>query len=518
MLASYLLHYDEHESTLLITGFTLGFSLHYDGPAYSRTSGNHRSALQAASIVDRKLLHEVSLGRIAGPFTHPPFNDFQSSPLGLVPKHDPGKFRLIHDLSFPRGDSINVYTSKQFTCVQYETLDQVVSLVQECGQGCFIAKADTKDAFRLIPIKPQDYHLLGMTWHGLFYHDKVLPMGSAISCQTFERFSRAVQWILQQHFAVDSVTHLLDDFIFVSAHQSVCRNYLLSFEQLSQQLGIPLNQDKRCLPSTCQIVYGIEVDTLKLELRLPVEKIAAKATLLLDRLAKRRTVTLRELQVVIGFLSFCCLAVACGRPFLRRLIQLTRGIRCPHHYVTLTSAARAELLAWNTFLCSFNGKCMFLDHRFLSSDTIKLYTDASSDIGFAAIFGTKWVAGTRHRSFSSSDITLLELYPLVLLTGIFGCYLANHCIIFMTDNAGVVEIVNKLSSKNHHIMKLVRMLVLSCLKYNILFRSQHVPGYQNIIADHLSRFQIDEAKRAASWLDTEPSVIPQSLSPSMLLN
>ena len=88
VLASYLLHYDEHESTILIAGFSLGFSLHYDGPAYSRTSGNHRSALQAASIVDRKLLHEVSLGRIAGPFTHPPFNDFQSSPLGLVPKHD----------------------------------------------------------------------------------------------------------------------------------------------------------------------------------------------------------------------------------------------------------------------------------------------------------------------------------------------------------------------------------------------------------------------------------------------
>ena len=88
----------------------------------------------------------------------------------------------------------------------------------------------------------------------------------------------------------------------------------------------------------------------------------------------------------------------------------------------------------------------------------------------------------------------------------------------MTDNAGVVEIVNKLSSKNHHIMKLVRMLVLSCLKYNILFRSQHVPGCQNIIADDLSRFQIDEANRVASWLDTEPSVIPQSLSPSILLN
>ena len=69
--------------------------------------------------------------------------------------------------------------------------------------------------------------------------------------------------------AVDSVRHFLDDFIFVNANESVCLNYILSFELLSQKLGIPLNHDKSCLPSTCQIVYGIEVDTLKLELRLP---------------------------------------------------------------------------------------------------------------------------------------------------------------------------------------------------------------------------------------------------------
>ena len=36
---------------------------------------------------------------------------------------------------------------------------------------------------------------------------------------------------------------------------------------------------------------------------------------------------------------------------------------------------------------------MFIEQRFLSSHTIKLYTDASSDIGFAAVFGKKWVAG-----------------------------------------------------------------------------------------------------------------------------
>ena len=176
-----------------------------------RLSSNHQSALQAATIVEQKLCHEISLGRVAGPFQEIPFPNFQSSPLGLVPKHHPGKFRLIHDLSFPKGDSINFYTSKQFTTVQYESLE----LVRSCGPHCLIAKANIQEAFRLIPIRPQDYPLLGFTWQGMFYHDKVLPMGSAVSCQTLEHFSRALQWILQSHFNVVKVTHLLDDFIFV---------------------------------------------------------------------------------------------------------------------------------------------------------------------------------------------------------------------------------------------------------------------------------------------------------------
>ena len=75
-----------------------------------------------------------------------------------------------------------------------------------------MTKADIKDAFPLIPIK--------------VFPDQVFPMGSAISCQTFERFRWAVQWILLQHFAVDSVKYLLGDFIFVNANDSYCRNYL----------------------------------------------------------------------------------------------------------------------------------------------------------------------------------------------------------------------------------------------------------------------------------------------------
>ena len=49
---------------------------------------------------------------------------------------------------------------------------------------------------------------------------------------------------------------------------------ILTFERLSQDIGIPLNKDKRCLPYTCQIVYGIETDTTTMQPRLPEDKLA----------------------------------------------------------------------------------------------------------------------------------------------------------------------------------------------------------------------------------------------------
>ena len=160
---------------------------------------------------------------------------------------------------------------------------------------------------------------------------------------------------------------------------------------------------------------------------------------------------------------------------------------------------------------------MFIEQRFLSSHTIKLYTYTSSDICFAVVFGKKWLAGAWHKPFTSSEITLLELYPLILATELFGQYLANHCIVFMSDNSGVVEIINKTTSRNRAIMKLVRKSVLACLRYNILVRSRHVPGYQNVVADHLSRLQLDKARKVVPWLDQIPTRIPDSLKSEVLL-
>lgn len=140
----------------------------------------------------------MTAGRLVGPFASPPFEPFQVSPLGVVPKKTPGEFRLIHHLSFPKGSSVNHGISPEHTRVCYTRIEDTINQIKELGQGCYLAKTDIKNAFRIIPISPNDYGLLGMKWRGSFYYDRCMPIGCSSSCLTFETSSAAVEWAAKQ--------------------------------------------------------------------------------------------------------------------------------------------------------------------------------------------------------------------------------------------------------------------------------------------------------------------------------
>ena len=75
-----------------------------------------------------------------------------------------------------------------------------------------MAKCDIEDAFRLVPIHPTDYDLLGFTWNNLYYYDRCLPMGASSSCQIFESFSSSLHWIMENKYCAAGMSHIIDDF------------------------------------------------------------------------------------------------------------------------------------------------------------------------------------------------------------------------------------------------------------------------------------------------------------------
>lgn len=136
-----------------------------------------------------------------------------------------------------------------------------------------MAKTDIKNAFRIIPIQPQDYHLLGICWKGLYYYDRCMPMGCSSSCKTFEIFSSAVEWIARKKLHIDHILHLLDDFLIVSPSHDLYKQQLDLSLMLCHYLGIPMAPEKTIGPSSTISFAGIELDSVLMEARLPPDKL-----------------------------------------------------------------------------------------------------------------------------------------------------------------------------------------------------------------------------------------------------
>ena len=300
-----------------------GARIGYSSPRQLRFSRNLPTASLNPEVVTSNLAEEVAKGRTAGLFPSPTFENFQVSPIGLVPKKHSDKFRTIFHLSFPKSGttSMNHFIDKDDFSLQYITIDKAISATQRFGSDCFMAKTDIESAFRLFPVHPHDWELLGMFWNGSYYFDKVLPFGFRSAPIIFNQLSDAIECILQNNWAISFVCHILDDFLIIEPpaltvpFNSLCQASLSSMILSFKNLNIPISAAKTEGP--CKVIQfmGIILDSHTMEARLPEDKIQRIKTALSEFRSKQST-TLQELQSLIGTLNFACKVISPGRPFL----------------------------------------------------------------------------------------------------------------------------------------------------------------------------------------------------------
>ena len=106
------------------------------------------------------------------------------------------------------------------------------------------------------------------------------------------------------------------------------------------------------------------------------------------------------------------------------------------------------------FLDEYNGKSFFLENTWETSHTLELHTDEVGSIGFGAVFGKHWFGGEWPVTWKTYNIAVLELFPIVLAMHIWIHLMADKCVVFFADNAAVVDIINKQTSKHQGIMVL----------------------------------------------------------------
>jgi hypothetical protein len=131
----------------------------------------------------------------------------------VIPKRgQPGKWRLIVDLSSPKDVSVNDGIDQGNFNLQYVRVDQMVQKVSNLGPGALIAKFDVEDAYPSITFHPSDRFLLcSMKWRGNYFVDLALPFGLRSAPFIFNSVASIVEWVLANNYQVSNLVHYLDD-------------------------------------------------------------------------------------------------------------------------------------------------------------------------------------------------------------------------------------------------------------------------------------------------------------------
>ena len=567
--------YPRQETEYLDNGFRYGFDIGYRGPV-NRTSQSNNIPLRVGSKVQlwNKLIKEVELHRVAGPFESVPFENFIQSPIGLVPKGAPGSgkthliFHLSYDFDDEQDKSLNHYTPDEMCSVKYNDIDHAVkcyldlkSKVGDDTKGTTVVVGGTSDvqsAFRLVPLKPGCWMWLIMkaqdpkTGQWKYFVDKCLPFGASISCAVFQRFSDALKFLIEiRAKAEKAVSNYLDDFLFIALTVMRC-NYIISqFLMMCSEIGVPIADEKTKWAAELVVFLGLLLDGRFMLIRLPLEK-KDRALKMLQNFIDRKKATVKELQQLCGFLNFLCRAIHPGRPFLCRMyskyskvfalpfnkkradvrnvqdeamIQKPSNKLKPHHHIRLDAEFKADCRVWLEFLNNDSELDNIVNRPMIdtlgwkvTNQDISFYSDASAatKLGYGCIFDTKWINGTWDEQFMIEQKPSIEYLKLFALTaGMFTWqHLLRDCrITIFCDNMGVVGMINKLSSSCKNCMVLIRLLTLNDLKWNCRINAKYVSTRDNFLADSLSRGQMSWFRKLGPLMDKEPHVIYPDLWP-----
>ena len=187
------------------------------------------------------------------------------------------------------------------------------------GKGAYMSKGDIESAFRIAPIWPQDWHLLGIQFNRRFYIDICLPFGASIPCAIFENIGNLLQWIVQQ-WANHPISRYLDDFFMVHILQQVCDSIMQTIHDTCSEVGILMSPSKRVYAMQVIEFLGLLIDMLLMIICIPADKQRDILQHIMNIL-KSEWQTAMLLQSLAGKLNFIAKAFPLGRPFIQSFTQ-----------------------------------------------------------------------------------------------------------------------------------------------------------------------------------------------------
>ena len=471
-----------HDSDI-VNFLRYGWPVAYSAPHIPvPTMKNHASALRFPKEIDKFIQKELDKDALLGPFETPPFDTWtQISPLMTRDKPDGSGKRVIIDLSFPVGASVNdgILKSKDSQYTLPTPLDLADLLLRE-GRGCYMWKSDLSRAYRQLRVDPLDYPLLAIQHNGSIFVDICPSFGCRASGSAQQRVSNSVVHIMQKR-GYDILAYV-DDFCGVSASPSDARRGFDEFAALTTQLGLKLAPEKTCPPATTLEWLGFVFDSNQLSVSVPQEKLDELLRETRDWL-HRKFATKQQIQSLAGKLNHISLCVRPARRFMSRILEALRDIG---------DAARIEInqdfkldVRWFCEFAKLSNHRMLLEPKLpflnLECDACPQGGGGFSDSQFYEIAFPKAISGTL-------NISQIEALNLVLaLKTLIPASLTNARILVKTDNTGAQCALSTGRTRDSVLAACAREVWLISAVKQVDILIHHAPGESLVLADALSR-------------------------------
>ena len=477
------------DDTWLIECLKYGFPIQYIGGPINNNSTNHQSAINNTSHVQDYIQVESQYKAMSGPFTAPPFTPWCNiSPLMTRDKSTPGKKRVIVDLSYPSGSSVNDMINKNSfmgfkLAHKLPTVQTAIYMAARHNFKVKIASIDIERAYRNFPVCPLDWPLLVIKHRGQFYVDQALPFGTRMSSLYMQRLAT----FILRHLATRGIVGLffLDDLLII--HPEAEDPYLQFSEAMEcfHRLGLPLSYKKLVDPTSSLVWLGIRIDISTRTISIPQEKLN-KFIALIKSLMPATHISKVALMSLLGKVNHFSQVIKPARLFMARLLATLRGSYTMLS-VPLDEEAKADMRWMLRYMLSCNTRSMMdpppPDMR-IFADSCLQGGGAHTDTHYYSLQYSSAITSHHH-------ISQLEALNCLVALRSLGNKKLNKHIEICCDNSATIMVFTHHRGRDRVMNAICRALWYWSYSSSIHLSFTHIPGKDMILSDALSRRAID---------------------------
>ena len=82
--------------------------------------------------------------------------------------------------------------------LKYPSVQDGAKMALQLGRGVLMAKIDLQNAYRIVPVHPDDIGLLGVQWQGQVLVDTALPFSLRSAPKIFTALADGLMWVMQK--------------------------------------------------------------------------------------------------------------------------------------------------------------------------------------------------------------------------------------------------------------------------------------------------------------------------------